>query len=68
MSEALQAAKALSRKVGNETHCWVKLSLLDDLIDEIDRLEADVAKLARPPAVTSVKGIAERLGAGKGPS
>lgn len=37
----LERAKDLQQKVASETACWVRLDLLEALIAEIERLEAE---------------------------
>ncbi|RWP05089.1 hypothetical protein [Mesorhizobium sp.] len=54
-SEALTRAKRLSRETANTTNIFIKLSLLDDLIAEIERLE----KALGPTTVRAIRQGAE---------
>lgn len=56
-TDFLARAQAVRQKVCTETHCWVRLDLLEGLIDEITVLRAVGP---RRPAVTSVAEIVNR--------
>lgn len=61
MSEVLDRARAIERDTSNETTVRIRLTLLQDLIAEIERLEAE-----RPASVRTIKAAAEqRQGAGQ---
>lgn len=40
MSEVLDQAKAIQRKAAFDQKCWVTLAFLEDMIAEIERLQA----------------------------
>lgn len=42
--DVLALAKAIQRKVAQETNVWIKLSLFEDLISEIEALRRRVKK------------------------
>lgn len=47
MSDVLDRAKEVQGKVAGETNVWMKLSFLQELIEEIERLEAALLHKAR---------------------
>jgi hypothetical protein len=60
--DILARAQALRAKVCSETHCWVRLDVLEGLIDEITVLRAVGPR--RPPAA-SVADIVNKAKEGK---
>lgn len=63
MSEVLERARAIRAKVCAETHCWVRLDILEGLIDEVETLRREVSRLQPAPGGRpgSIRAIREGL-------
>lgn len=59
----LERAKAVQLKTATETHCWVRLDLLEGLIAEIEALRDEVER-RRIVSPESVAEITKRMGGG----
>jgi hypothetical protein len=61
MSDFLDRAKAQQAKTAAETHCWIRLDLLEGLIGEIEALRGEVRRLQPAPGRGSIRAIREGL-------
>jgi len=55
MSDVLDKARSIERDCSSSTHLTIRLALLQDLIREIERLQAD-----RPGPLRAVKDVASQ--------
>lgn len=66
MSDALNRAKLVQRKVANDTSVWLKLDLLEELIAEIETLQHRVDALSQQHRAHRAGNVADVVELAKG--